>query len=189
MAHIRLQQVVEESQTEIQRLRFRKVHKDVQLDKYQHARLQIAKQVKHATLNLAKHMPQESHAAALIGGEEAIRFAVSAREAEENFNSSFDTRRENRACSNSDITRHSVNTRKASQAGQRRTEIPRNASRAKIARNRNAQTKAALLFNERERTGIFARQNSTREQGSCQQQGRTRNSPGKGNPSERFRMK
>jgi hypothetical protein len=103
-------------------------------------------------------MPLENHAAGLVGVEEAIRFAVSVREAEkqENFNS-FDTRRENRACSNSDIARHRVDKRKASHADHRRKEIPRNANRARVAWFRNAQTKAALRGNDRESTGLFAR--------------------------------
>jgi hypothetical protein len=94
MAHTRLQQVVQEPQFEIQRLWFRKEYKIVQLDKYQHARLQIAKQVKYAVPILAEHMALENHAAGLVGVGEATRFAVSVREAkgQETFNNSFDTR-------------------------------------------------------------------------------------------------
>jgi hypothetical protein len=86
MARIRLHHVVEESQIETQRLKFRKEYKNFQNDKYQNARLQIDKQVKYATPILAKNMPLENHAAGLVGVEEATLcgFVTLSRKARKN---------------------------------------------------------------------------------------------------------
>jgi hypothetical protein len=115
-------------------------------------------------------MPLANHAADLVGIEEAIRFAGSVQETEiqENSNDKFYKRKVNRTYNDRDIARHAVETRTANQAGHRRKKIPQNASRARVARNRNAQTEAALRRNEREGKGYFARKCSVREQGNSQ---------------------
>ena len=76
---------------------------------------------------------------------EAIRIAVSVQEAErqEKFNSSFYARHDSRTYSDSDKLRHEVGSRTTSQAGGRRTEVPRSANNARASSTRNAQTKAA----------------------------------------------
>jgi hypothetical protein len=64
--------------------------------------------------------------AAPVSMDQAIRIAVSVDEAErqEKFNNSFYARNENRTDSDSRNSRHAANTRKASQAGGRRAQIP-----------------------------------------------------------------
>jgi hypothetical protein len=133
-------------------------------------------------------MPVEDHAADLVGVEEAIRFAVSVREAERQgkFNGKCYTRRENKAYSKSELSRYAAGTREAKHETCRRKHIPQRANRLST---RNAHRKTALRYCKCQGRWYFARESSTREQGDSQQRGRKRNSPGKGNRSERSRMK
>src|SRR5215475_13256095 len=79
--HVGLQEVADESEFGMQRLKFRKMCRNVQLDKHRQKRLQVAQQVNYATASLEGGMPLEKHLIGVVGLEEAIRFAALVREA------------------------------------------------------------------------------------------------------------
>jgi hypothetical protein len=103
-----------------------------------------------------------------------LRFRQEA-ERQEKLNNSFYARHDSRTYSDSENSRHAVGSRTTSQAEGRRTEVPRNANRARASSTRNAQTKAALRCYECEGIGHFASECPTRlkrEQQNSQQPGR-----------------
>jgi hypothetical protein len=186
--HMRLQQVVDESQMETQRREFRIGWKNVKLDKHQQARLQMARLVNYATPSLEEYRPLENHPYGLVGVEQATQFAGMLLETktQRKLNGNCCTCRGSRANSKNELPRHAVGTRETKKETGRRKYIPQSAGRLST---RNAHPQSALRCCKRERKWIFATEFFSREKGNSRIQRNTRNAPGKENPSKRFKEK